>query len=66
MLLISLLGQLGDNVKAMRELGRKSAVVQATRHVATARKDPAMLQKSFNDEFYSQGGRGFPGSGMYS
>jgi COP9 signalosome complex subunit 6 len=27
-LLVSLLGQLGDNVKAMRELGRKSAVVQ--------------------------------------
>ncbi|KAJ5398837.1 hypothetical protein N7465_009326 [Penicillium sp. CMV-2018d] len=65
-LLISLLGQLGDNVKAMRELGRKSTVVQATRHVATARKDPAMLQRSFNDEFYGQGGRGGPGSGMYS
>ncbi|KAJ5602744.1 hypothetical protein N7537_005700 [Penicillium hordei] len=65
-LLISLLGQLTDNVKAMRELGRKSAVVQATRHVATARKDPSMLQRSFNDEFYGQGGRGGPGSGMYS
>jgi hypothetical protein len=31
-LLVSLLGQLGDNVKAMRELGRKSAVVQTARH----------------------------------
>ncbi|KAJ6132155.1 JAB1/Mov34/MPN/PAD-1 [Penicillium samsonianum] len=65
-LLISLLGQLGDNVKAMRELGRKSAVVQAARHVSTVRKDPAMLQRSFNEEFYGHGGRGGPGSGMYS
>ncbi|CRL25573.1 Mov34/MPN/PAD-1 [Penicillium camemberti] len=65
-LLISLLGQLGDNVKAMRELGRKSAVVQATRHIATARKDPGMLQRGFNDEFFGQGSRGGPGSGMYS
>lgn len=66
MLLISLLGQLGDNVKAMRELGRKSAVVQATRHIATARKDPGMLQRGFNDEFFGQGSRGGPGSEMYS
>ncbi|KAJ5512386.1 JAB1/Mov34/MPN/PAD-1 [Penicillium fimorum] len=65
-LLISLLGQLGDNVKAMRELGRKSAVVQTARHVATARKDPSILQRSFNEEYYAQGGRGGPGSGMYS
>ncbi|KAJ5165318.1 JAB1/Mov34/MPN/PAD-1 [Penicillium coprophilum] len=65
-LLISLLGQLGDNVKAMRELGRKSAVIQGARHVATARKDPSMLQRSFNEEFFSQGGRGGPNSGMYS
>ncbi|KAJ6185662.1 hypothetical protein N7519_006963 [Penicillium mononematosum] len=65
-LLISLLGQLGDNVKAMRELGRKSAVVQTARQVASARKDPSMLQRSFNEEFYGQGGRGGPGSGMYS
>ncbi|KAJ5836782.1 hypothetical protein N7447_002808 [Penicillium robsamsonii] len=65
-LLISLLGQLGDNVKAMRELGRKSAVIQTARHVATARKDPFILQRSFNEEFYAQGGRGGPGSGMYS
>lgn len=50
----------------MRELGRKSAVVQAARHVASARKDPSMLQRSFNEEFYGQGGRGGPGSGMYS
>ncbi|KAJ5958360.1 JAB1/Mov34/MPN/PAD-1 [Penicillium vulpinum] len=64
-LLISLLGQLGDNVKAMRELGRKSAVIQTARHVANTRKDPSMLQRSFNEEFYSQGGRGGPGSSMY-
>lgn len=63
---MSLLGQLGDNVKAMRELGRKSAVVQTARQVASARKDPSMLQRSFNEEFYGQGGRGGSGSGMYS
>ncbi|QQK43372.1 COP9 signalosome subunit 6 (CsnF), putative [Penicillium digitatum] len=63
-LLISLLGQLGNNVKAMRELGRKSAVVQTARHVATARKDPTVLQRSFNEEFYGQAGRG--GGPMYS
>lgn len=65
-LLISLLGQLGDNVKAMRELGRKSAVIQTARHVATARKDSSMLQRGFNEDFYGPGGRGGPGSGMYS
>lgn len=66
-LLVSLLGQLGENIKAMREMGRKSAIVQSGRQVAKARKEPSsVMQKGFNDNFFGQGAPGAPGNGMYS
>jgi COP9 signalosome complex subunit 6 len=65
--LISLLGQLGENVKAMRDLGRKTAVIQTSRQVANARQDPrSVVQRGFNQEFFTQGGPGGAESGMYS
>ncbi|KAJ5795046.1 hypothetical protein N7457_001645 [Penicillium paradoxum] len=65
-LLVSLLGQLGENVKAMRELGRRSAIVQSGRQAAKGRKDPtSMIQRGFGDDFFPKG-HGGPGSGMYS
>ncbi|KAJ5146255.1 JAB1/Mov34/MPN/PAD-1 [Penicillium bovifimosum] len=51
--LISLLGQLGENVKAMREMGRRSEIVQGGRQAANVRKDP---MGSFNEELWGQTG----------
>ncbi|KAJ5619069.1 hypothetical protein N7510_003053 [Penicillium lagena] len=67
-LLISLLGQLGENVKAMRELGRKSAIVQSARQTSSARKNPALMQGRFEEELFAQGmgGPGAAAAGMYS
>jgi COP9 signalosome complex subunit 6 len=59
-LLVSLLGQLGENIKAMREMGRRSEIVQGGRQVANARKDPSVMMRSFNEELYGQAGRGAP------
>ena len=67
-LLVSLLGQLGESIKAMRELGRKSAIVQSGRQTHTSRKGPGPMQSSFEDELFAQTmfqrAEGF--SGMYS
>ncbi|CEJ60155.1 hypothetical protein PMG11_08740 [Penicillium brasilianum] len=52
-LLVSLLGQLGENVKAMRELGRKSAIVQSARHAANPRKQPGLAARTFEDELFA-------------
>jgi COP9 signalosome complex subunit 6 len=52
-LLVSLLGQLGDSVKAMRELGRKSAIVQSARHAANPRKQPGLAARTFEDELFA-------------
>ncbi|KAJ6070443.1 hypothetical protein N7467_011762 [Penicillium canescens] len=66
-LLVSLLGQLGENVKALRELGRKTATIQAARQVSSARKNPSsMIQRSFEEELFATGNQGGPDSGMYS
>lgn len=67
-LLVSLLGQVGENVKAMRELGRKSAVIQGARQVNSARKNPGPMQSRFEDELFAQGfgGGGGDAAGMYS
>jgi COP9 signalosome complex subunit 6 len=66
-LLVSLLGQLGENVKALRELGRKTATIQAARQVSSARKNPSsMIQRSFDEELFATGNQGGPDSGMYS
>jgi COP9 signalosome complex subunit 6 len=65
--LISLLGQLGENVKVMRDLGRKTGIIQSSRQVANARQDPRSgIQRGFNQEFFSQAGPAGAESGMYS
>jgi COP9 signalosome complex subunit 6 len=63
-LLVSLLGQLGENVKAMREMGRRSDIVQGGRQAAHARKDTSGMMRSFNDELFGQAGSGAPGHPM--
>ncbi|KAF3395905.1 signalosome complex subunit 6 [Penicillium rolfsii] len=66
-MLVSLLGQMGESVKAMRELGRKSAVVQSARHSANSRKQSNLTARAFEDELFAHG---IPPSGdtggMYS
>lgn len=66
-LLVSLLGQMGESIKAMRELGRRSAIIQSARQ-ATTRKNPGLMQNRFEEELFAQGA--FPGTGdragMYS
>jgi COP9 signalosome complex subunit 6 len=51
----------------MRELGRKSAVVQSARHSANSRKQPNLAARAFEDELFAHG---IPPSGeaggMYS
>lgn len=69
--LISLLGQLGENVKAMRELGQKSALIQSNRLTATAHQDPRSIMQrgighNLGHDFFTQGGRGGHDGGMYS
>lgn len=39
----------------MRELGRKSAIVQSARQSNAPSKNPAILQSRFEDELYGQG-----------
>ncbi|KAL1968937.1 hypothetical protein VTN77DRAFT_771 [Rasamsonia byssochlamydoides] len=47
--LVSLLGLLGENVQQMRELGKKSAIVESTRQ-STASSRKALLQSRFESE----------------
>lgn len=54
-LLVSLLGQLGQNVSGMRELGRKAAIVNSIRQSAAPRKAQMAMQNA---------GMG-PGGGMF-
>lgn len=54
-MLVSLLGQLGQSVKAMRELGRKSAIVQSARGGANTRKQPGLAARTFEDELFAHG-----------
>lgn len=68
-LLVSLLGQMGESVKGMRELGRKSAIIQNARHAASGRKHHGLMQERFVDELYGPGmvsGGGSGAAGMYS
>jgi COP9 signalosome complex subunit 6 len=66
-LVVSLLGQLGENIQVLRDLGRKTATIQSARQVSSARKNPAsMMQHSFNAEFFSNGNQGGPDNGMYA
>lgn len=68
-LLLSLLGQMGESVKGMRELGRKSAVIQNARQTGGARKHPGLMQERFVNDFgppgMMSGGNG-GAAGMYS
>lgn len=60
---------MGESVKGMRELGRKSAIIQNARQVGNARKHPGLMQERFADELYGPGmvsGGGDSGAGMYS
>lgn len=65
-LLVSLLGQVGENVKSMRELGRKSAVIQSTRQANSARRNPALAERRFENEIFAQGIPPPSGDSLYS
>lgn len=52
-LLASLLGQVGETVKCMRELGRKSAIVQQGRQANNARKGANPMAARFEEELYA-------------
>lgn len=63
-LLVSLLSQLGENVKAMRELGRKTAIIQSGRATKTTQKGTGMTRQEA--EIFSQGGQSSFMDDMYS
>ncbi|KAJ5177021.1 COP9 signalosome complex subunit 6 [Penicillium canariense] len=67
-MLVSLLGQMGESVNAMRELGRKSATVQSARQTASARKNPSLAARTFEDELFAHAAvpHGAEAGGMYS
>lgn len=52
--LVSLLGQLGENVQLMRELGKKSAIVEASKQTGmsstSSRKSQFALQSRFDEQ----------------
>lgn len=54
--LVSLLGQMGESIRAMRDLGRKSAIVQGARQTKQARThmDSGALSRNFEEELYRQ------------
>jgi COP9 signalosome complex subunit 6 len=54
--LVSLLGQIGESVKAMSELGRKSVIVQGARQTKQARThmEPSALPRNFEEELFRQ------------
>lgn len=53
-LLVSVLSQVAENVKAMRELGRKTAIIQSGRATRTAQKGSGMARHEA--EMYPQSG----------
>ncbi|CAG7931475.1 unnamed protein product [Penicillium olsonii] len=62
--LISLLGKLGEGTQAMRELGRKTATIQAGQQTAASRQDPRSNMQRANPDFFGQGEQGGPDAGM--
>lgn len=54
--LVSLLGQMGESVKAMSELGRKSVIVQGARQTRQARThmEPTALPRNFEEDLFRQ------------
>ncbi|KAJ5223533.1 hypothetical protein N7468_008075 [Penicillium chermesinum] len=63
-LLASLLGQMGENVRAIRELGRASAIIQGARQTTASRKNPNAMNTRFEDELFSE--HLMQGDGQYS
>lgn len=55
-LLVSLLGQLGNSIKGMRELGRKTAIMNNIRQSNSSRKTQLAMQSRLEDEFLSRDG----------
>lgn len=69
MALISLLGRLGDNVKAIRELGKKSAIVETGKQQALAppskgRKSHMGLPSRTDDELNQSAFGNFNSGGL--
>lgn len=65
-LMVSLLGQLGQNAKALRDLGRKSALVSSARSNVPSRRNPPLAQSRFEDQLLAQGiGSGRGSGAMY-
>ncbi|KAL1851177.1 hypothetical protein Plec18167_001946 [Paecilomyces lecythidis] len=62
--LVSLLGALGNSVKGMRELGRKSNIVESAKHTNASRKTQMAFQSRLDDEYFS-GRNGAAASGMF-
>lgn len=54
-LLVSMLGQLSQNIKDMRELGRKAGVVRTAKHTAISRKAQFAMQSRFEEEYLTSG-----------
>ncbi|KAA8647643.1 COP9 signalosome complex subunit 6 [Aspergillus tanneri] len=54
--LVSLLGQLSQNISGMRELGRKTAIMHNVRKSILNRKTQMAVQSRFEDEFLSRDG----------
>ncbi|KAJ9382934.1 hypothetical protein DTO063F5_5453 [Paecilomyces variotii] len=51
--LVSLLGALGNSVKEMRELGRKSNIVESTKQTNASRKTQMAFQSRLDDEYFT-------------
>ncbi|RAK95154.1 COP9 signalosome complex subunit 6 [Aspergillus ibericus CBS 121593] len=51
--LVSLLGQLGQSISAMRELGKRTAIMNNMRRTMVPRKSQLAMQGRFGDEFFS-------------
>lgn len=64
-LLVSLLGQLGQSIKGMRELGKKSAIVQNVRQSAASRGKQLAMQSRFDSEYFT-GRDAAANGGMYT
>lgn len=67
-LLVTLLGQLSQSIRGMRELGRKAAVVNNVRQTAGARKSQLAMGGRFDggESFPGKGGSTGPGGGMFA
>ena len=51
--LVSLLGQLSQSISAMRELGKRTAIMNNMRRTMASRKSQLTMQNRFGDEFFT-------------